>query len=304
MREPDFIKWIYQQGKFDPSIVLVGPGDDCAVLNIAGEKVLITTDQVLDGVHLSLSQHGPFAAGRKAAARGISDIAAMAGVPVAMIATIAAPTGLSQSDAEKIYHGLLSVANQFNCPLIGGDVAAWKQSSGNLAITVSVIGKADGIEPILRSGANLGDAICITGKLGAAWKTNRHIEFTPRVREARILAKEFHITAMIDISDGLAADLNHIVEESSVGAKIFAEDIPIHHDAFQSDNPLKSALYDGEDYELLFTLPAEQAERLIKDQPLTVGVSKIGTIVDRKGIEIIHDGVAEDLPPTGWQHET
>ncbi len=285
-------------------MVAVGPGDDCAVLNVGGEKLLVTTDQVLDGVHFSLTEHGPKAAGRKAAARALSDIAAMAGEAVAMVATVAAPKGFSQADAEAIYHGLRAGGDEFDCPLVGGDLAAWGESSGPMQIGVTIIGRAGGVEPVLRSGAQVGDAICVTGELGGAWKSRRHLTFRPRIVEARTLAGQFNISAMIDISDGLAADLGHIAAASGVAAELDASAIPVHDDAADRQNPLSAALFDGEDYELIFTMLAGEADRLIADQPLSVNVSRIGNIVAGTGMTLLREGKREKLDPRGWEHET
>ncbi|MCD4699761.1 MAG: thiamine-monophosphate kinase, partial [Phycisphaerae bacterium] len=169
MREFEFIEWIRRQGRFDPEVVAVGPGDDCAVLNVGAEKLLMTTDQVLDGVHFSLIKHGAHAAGRKAAARALSDIAAMGGEPVAMVATVATPKGFSRANAEAVYLGLRTCGDEFDCPLVGGDVAVWGESPGPLQISVTIMGRGGGIEPVLRSGARAGDVICVTGGLGGAW---------------------------------------------------------------------------------------------------------------------------------------
>ena len=147
MREFDFIEWIRARSSFDPAVVQVGPGDDCAVLNFGDEKLLITADQVLDGVHFSITRHGPAAAGRKAAARNLSDIAAMAAVPVAMVATVAAPPGFTQADAQAVYDGLRSVGDQFDCPLVGGDLGAWDHEAAKLQISATVVGRSAGIEP-------------------------------------------------------------------------------------------------------------------------------------------------------------
>ena len=306
MKEFEFINWIRGQSEFDPSVVAVGPGDDCAVINVGGEKLLVTTDQVLDGVHFSVTRHGPAAAGRKAAARNLSDIAAMAGLPLAMVATVAAPEGFSQADGEAVYEGLRSAGDEFDCPLVGGDVAAWADQTGQLQISVTVFATAAGIEPVLRSGASPGQAICVTGALGAAWRGRRHLSFTPRVAEARALARDYGVAAMIDISDGLAADLNHILTASGVAADLDAAAIPIHAEAAEAeaDDPLALALFDGEDYELLFTLPAAQAERLIADNPLKVPVVRIGTIVAGEGMTLLRAGKPEPLPPGGWEHRT
>jgi thiamine-monophosphate kinase len=304
MREFEFIDWICRQGRFDPAVVEVGPGDDCAVLNLGGEKLLLTTDQALDGVHFLLTEHGAEAAGRKAAARALSDVAAMAGQPLAMAATVAAPKGLSRADAEAIYRGLRSAGDAFACPLVGGDVAAWAEPPGGLQITVTVLGSCGGVGPVLRSGAKPGDAVCVTGALGGAWRGRRHLTFTPRIAEARGLAGEFGLHAMIDVSDGLAADLGHIAAASCVAAELDAAAVPIHDDARACDDPLSAALRDGEDYELLFTLPAEQARRLVATQPLAVRVSRIGTIAAGAGMTLLRGGKSQKLPPRGWEHRT
>ncbi len=304
MREFEFIEWIRRQGEFDPEVVAVGPGDDCAVIHLGGEKLLMTTDQVLDGVHFSLVEHGPEAAGRKSAARSLSDIAAMAGVPVAMVATVAAPKGFSQTDAEAIYLGLRTCGDEFGCPLVGGDLAAWGESPGPLQISVTILGRCDGIEPVLRSGAQVGDAICVTGKLGGAWASRRHLEFRPRIAAARILARQFAVSAMIDISDGLAGDLAHVVDASGVAAELEDLAIPIHADAAERKDPLEAALFDGEDYELLFTLPENEADRLMDSNPLDVGIGRIGEITTGSGMTLLRDGKREKLDPRGWEHET
>ncbi len=304
MREFEFIDWIRRQGAFDPSVVRVGPGDDCAVLELGGEKLLVTTDQVLDGVHFSLADHGPTAAGRKAAARCLSDIAAMGSLPAAMVATVAAPEGLSRADAEALYLGLRRAGDACGCPLVGGDVAAWSGPAGRLQITVTALGRCAGVEPVLRSGGRVGEAICVTGSLGGAWTGTRHLTFTPRIEAGRRLASDFDVGAMIDVSDGLAADLGHILAESGLGAELDASAIPIHADARGREDPLAAALFDGEDYELLFTLPPDQAERLIQSQPLGVPATRIGVTCPGGGMTLILDGRARKLEPGGWEHRT
>lgn len=297
MLESDFIDWVCRQGGFDPSTVLVGPGDDCAVVLCGSDKLLVTTDQVLDGVHFNLATHGAEAAGRKAMARNLSDVAAMAAVPFGAVASVSLSKGLTRSDAEAIYKGLRRIGDEFGCPLVGGDVAAW---AGPLAVSATVFARDGDIEPVLRSGAKLGDAICLTGSLGGAWRSGRDLNFTPRIAEARTLAKNYDLHAMIDISDGLAKDLNHICKASGAGAKIIAADVPIHPNV-----ALEAAFADGEDYELLFTLPADQAKRLCKDNPLTVKVTRVGTITQRQSLVLVlPDGTDEKLVPEGWEHQT
>ena len=307
MREREFIEWIQAQSKFDRARVPVGPGDDCAIVTFGGEQVLITTDQVLDGVHFVLCEHGPRAAGRKAMARNLSDIAAMGAVPVAAVATVSLPKGFAREDAEAIYTGLREVGDKFACPLVGGDVGVW---DGPLAISVTVFGRpADRADPILRSGAQPGDALCVTGELGGAWRTRRHLEFCPRIDEAVQLVRDYDLHAMIDISDGLATDLDNICRASAVAAEIYADRVPIHSDArrFSGDDEavLAFALGDGEDYELLFALPQEQAEKLCRQQPLSIKVTIIGCVLGGEGITLVYpDGRREPMSPSGWEHKT
>jgi thiamine-monophosphate kinase len=305
MKELEFIDWIRSQSKLDPAAVPVGPGDDTAIVMCGSEKLLVTVDQVLDGVHFVLADHGPQNAGGKAMARSLSDIAAMAALPIGAVVTVAMPKGFAREDAEKLYHGLRKAGEKFRCPIVGGDIGVW---GGPLAVSVTVFGRPAGIKPILRSGAKVGDAICVTGNLGGAWKSTRHLKFIPRVHEARILASRHEVHAMIDVSDGLAADLGHICAASGVGADIQADAVPIHLDLKApagNSTALMSALSDGEDYELLLALPPTHAEQLLRDQPLTVKVSRIGTVTEGKGLTLVHgDGRREAIDPRGWQHET
>ena len=306
MRERDFIQWIRSQGGINPTAVPVGPGDDCAIVRCGPEKLLVTVDQVLDGVHFNLAEHGPRAAGRKAMARNLSDVAAMASLPLGAVASVALPRNISTEAAQEIYHGMRSAGDVFHCPLIGGDVGVW---DGALVISVTVLGRPAGIRPILRSGARPGDAICVTGALGAAWRSRRHLEFLPRINEARILASRHEIHAMIDLSDGLSRDLAHICAESKVAGEILETEIPVHPEAEALATPdrsgVQAALNDGEDYELLFTLPEDEARQLLRDQPLPVKVTRIGTVVAGSGVTIIKpDGTRAPLEAQGWEHKT
>jgi thiamine-monophosphate kinase len=166
---------------------------------------------------------------------------------------------------------------------------------------------------VLRSGAKAGDVVCVTGCLGGAWRSGRHMTFTPRIRQARTLAGKYTLHAMIDISDGLASDLRHICKASLVAAEIEAAAIPIHPDAMTTPQdqfksvslpaPLAAALGEGEDYELLFTLPQDQADQLLRDRPLDVPVTRIGTIVAGNNITLISaDGRRQEMPAIGWEH--
>ncbi len=297
MNERELIRWIRSQLHADPAVVPVGPGDDCAIVAAGGQRLLVTTDQVLDGVHFILAEHGPAAAGRKAMARNLSDIAAMAAAPLAAVVTAALPRGMGEADCKALYTGMRQIAEQFHCPIVGGDISAWDQP---LAVSVTLLGRPwDGIEPVLRGGARAGDVVCVTGPLGRAWRTRHHLDFTPRVAEAKALAAAATLHAMIDISDGLAADLGHICDESHVAAILDAAAIPLREGA-----DLAAALGDGEDYELLFTLSAADAELLLAVPPTGVSITRIGTIAAGSGVKIRDAAGERSLEQGGWEHRT
>ena len=302
MKEASFIEYIRSRSVFDPAIVPVGPGDDMAVVRWGGQDLLVAADQVLDGVHFRLGEHGARAAGRKAMARNLSDVAAMACVPLAAVATVALPRGFSEADASEMYAGLRELGDAFSCPLVGGDVGSW---DGPLAISLTILATTGPGGVVLRAGARVGDAICVTGSFGGAWKTRRHLTFTPRVAEGLVLAR-YGLHSMIDVSDGLAIDLGHVCDASGVGADVQAASVPIHPDALNRPDALGAALGDGEDYELLLTLPQDQASRLIAEKPLgDVPVTRIGTIVAGAARSLVlADGRRQELPARGWQHET
>jgi len=296
VRENDLIRWIGEQSRnaFPPA--WVGPGDDCAVVTLGDERLLVTTDQVLDGVHVDSRRHSPAEVGRKALARGVSDIAAMAALPLCATATAAVPRESNDAFVQGIYRGLRGAADELACPLVGGDLAAWDQ---RLAVSVTIIGRPDGIEPVLRHGAQAGDALCVTGALGGAWQHGRDLTFTPRIAQARQLADTVDLHAMIDLSDGLAIDLKRLCAAGGVGAEVLADAVPIHPDAAD----LAAALGDGEDYELLFALPEAQAERLVADQPLDMAVHRIGRIASATDVLLIGlDGSRQPMPDRGWEH--
>jgi len=296
-----FIDWIRGQGAFDPQRVPVGPGDDCAVVRVGGQLLLVTTDQCADGVHFILDDCGPDAAGYKVMARSLSDIAAMGGRPLGAVATVSAPKGMSESQLQALYRGLRRAGDAFDCPLVGGDVSAW---SHPLLLTTTLWG-APAAAPLLRRGARPGEAICVTGTLGGSLASGKHLTFTPRVAAGCLLAERYPVSAMIDISDGLAADLRHLCRASGVGAELRRDAIPLSAAARATADPLAAALGDGEDYELLFTLPAEAAEALVAAQPLDVPVARIGTATAAGDVALIDPaGRRTPLAHAGWRHST
>ncbi len=296
-----YIDWVRRQTPGDAR-VLIGPGDDTAALQLTpGAPTLVTTDMLLEGSCFRLAEAGPRRVGRKAMAVNLSDIAAMAGRPVAAVVSVGLPKQGGRALAEELYLGLREMADCFQTALVGGDTNSWE---GGLVISVTVIGEATSRGPVRRSGAQPGDWLLVTGPLGGSI-LGKHLDFIPRVQEALQLHEAAPLHAMIDISDGLAADLAHICEESRCGAVLRGADIPISDDARRvADNvaPLDHALGDGEDFELLFAVASEDGRRLIADQPVTgVRLHAIGECVS-SGLWLEMDGSRRVLPPRGWVH--
>ncbi len=313
MNESEFHQWIYarSEGAGPEGRVLVGPGDDMAIVAWPIGDVMPAVDQVLDGVHFDLAECGAKLAGRKAMARNLSDVAAMGALPMAAVVAVALPEGFSQTDAELVYEGIRELADEYHCPIVGGDVAAWRDDAAKLAITVTILarqaGTTAGVSPVLRSGARAGNAICVTGRLGGAWQTGRDLEFTPRVLEGILLNFRHKLLSMIDISDGLAKDLSRLCEASGgIGAELIADAIPVHPDATagREIDPLDAALFDGEDYELLFTVPRGRLEALLNDPQLPCEVSHIGWTTKEPGLRLRRGDETADLAPDGWDHAT
>lgn len=304
MRENAYIDWLRLQAgaEIDPDGVPVGPGDDCAVVAVGGERLLVTVDQLIDGVHFDLARDGAEAFGRKAMARSLSDVAAMAGEPLAAVASVSLPPGFSREDAERMHRGRRAVSDAFGCPMVGGDVAT---ALGPASLSVTVLGRPGGVEPVLRSGARVGDAILVTGTFGGAWRTDRHLMFTPRIDEARALAARAELHAMIDVSDGLALDLSRVCRASGVAAEVVAAAVPVAPDAAagRDIDPLQAALGDGEDYELIFCIAPDQADALLADPPCECSLTRIGTVTAGEGMALLRpDGTREPLEPAGWEH--
>ena len=294
--------------------LIAGIGDDCAVLRLPpAHEALVTTDFSLEGVHFRRDWHPPDAVGHRCLTRGLSDIAAMGGEPLAAFLSLALPRKLPQAWVARFLNGFLKLARQFKVPLAGGDTA---ESPAGILADIVVLGSIPRGKAILRSGARPGDRIYVSGELGAAAATlqslrrgkklraadfPRHFRPVPRLELGRILREKQLASAMIDLSDGLSTDLAHICEESGVGAEIQAEAIPrasLHQS--QQEVDLQFALHGGDDYELLFTAP--RAQRIPKELA-GVPITQIGHITRSKQILLLHqNGVRRRLAPQGWQH--
>lgn len=266
--------------------VLVGPGDDCAVIAAHPDPLLLTTDHLVQHRHFDDALPLELVA-RKAIIRSASDIAAMAGTPDWALATALLPVGYQHAD--DLFDHMARFARQFGCPLIGGDIASLPPDvPGPISLTVSVGGHAP--KPILRSGARVGDGVYVTGPLGGSLKNHRHALATPRIEIAQQLASSIH--AMIDLSDGLGIDAARVARASNVRIELDAGAIPIHPDA----DGLEAALGDGEDYELLFTAP--------ESETFPASVTRIGRVVEGEpaAILVMPDGGNRDVSEQGFEH--
>ncbi|NTV30347.1 MAG: thiamine-phosphate kinase [Candidatus Omnitrophica bacterium] len=235
--------------------IVRGIGDDAAVLELDRRRYqLFTTDMLVEDVHF-LGGVDPAALGHKAMAVNISDIAAMGGRPTFAVVSIGVPSGLSSRYIEAVYRGMRVCADRFGASIVGGDTV----SADKLVINVALLGEVEKGRLVLRSGARPGDRIFVTGPLGGSLAFGRHLRFAPRLREARFLVERFRPSAMIDISDGLAGDLGHILRASGLSAWLDEERIPRRRGV-----TLEAALRDGEDFELLFTLSSLKAKKLLE----------------------------------------
>ncbi len=292
MTEFAFLRWIRRLLGRTGSHVLVGSGDDAAVVRLADRRALLHVDHCIEGVHFPKGT--PWrAAGAKALLRCASALAAMGAHPVAALVAAALPRRLSQRNRRDIVLGLAQAGRRQGIAIVGGDLSA---TSGPAVLSVTVLGELrPGEKPILRSGAKPGDLLAVTGRLGGSQR-GRHLRPHPRITEAKALRKTLSLHAMIDVSDGLAADLGHLLDESKVGATLVGAWVPLHPDARGS---LARALGDGEDYELLFAFPASQAKRL-KLMPFRVTVIGQVTLKGRRLLD--PSGKLLPLPRTGWEH--
>jgi len=275
--------------------VIKGIGDDAAVLGYAKDKYLLfTTDMLVEGKHFYKSDKAELV-GKKAISCNISDIAAMGGVPKFAVISVGLPGSLDLKYADGLYKGIKKAADGFGVDLVGGDTVGSKKIVINIALT----GEVENKNLTLRSGAKENDAIFITGYIGGSIKI-KHLNFTPRLKEARYLVKNFKINSMIDVSDGLLADLGHILKESGRGAIIYERAVPISKNA----SNFNSAVRDGEDFELVFTLPESSAGRLKKIWPFKTKISEIGRICSsRKGFFLVRkNGKSEKIKPLGFKH--
>ena len=290
--------------------VVRGIGDDCAVLKVgAGEEILVTTDFSLEGIHFRREWHPPESVGHRCLARGLSDIAAMGGEPLAAFLSLALPAELPQTWVDGFMQGFLRLAKRFKVPLAGGDTA---QSPAGVLADIIVLGRVPRGRALLRSGAKPGDLIYVTGLLGHSAASlealqregtrNRRPKLKdeyffpePRIKVGRFLREKRLASAAIDTSDGLSTDLSHICEESGVGAVVHRSAIP--HSEIVT---LEQGLHGGEDYQLLFTA---RPTVKIPSRIAGVAVTRIGEIVKGTRMFLVGDnGRRTALTAKGWEH--
>jgi thiamine-monophosphate kinase len=318
MRESDLLKKIFAANTLLPDSVTLPPGDDMGALRIGNQQVLVTIDQLIESIHFeppTQDQGTPIEKiGRKAMTRNLSDVAAMAAQPVGAVAAACLNDSLGADRAEALFEAMRKTAQQFSCPLFGGDVSIWAKPT---VLTITVIAQAAGIGPILRSTAMPGDKIYVTGKLGGSLETidgyTHHLDFEPRIELARTLGSQFDIHAMIDLSDGLARDLGHICKLSNVRAEISTDCLPISDAALLRAKklncpPWQCALGDGEDYELCFTA---DPNIILPEDIDGVQITAVGVIAELEspsaqlrptiGVQL-PDGSHKDVTDLGWEH--
>ena len=281
------IESIAKTVKTGPSVIK-GIGDDCAVLEYKKNKYLLfTTDMIIEGVHFDRKKASPLSIGHKALAVNISDIAACGGTPKWAVVSAGIPKYIANSYANDIYRGINNLAQKFGIDLVGGDT----NRSEKLVLSIALLGEVLKDELVLRQGAQQGDSLVITGPLR---EKPDHLGFIPKIKESRFIAKKLMPTAMIDISDGLLSDLEHILKKSQKGAFLYESLIPIGG----KKAPVKKVINIGEQFELLFTMP----KGMLKFIPKSFYV--IGEISgSRPSITFVgRSGKRKKISPRGYTH--
>lgn len=308
MKEFELIEKLARSLPTNKSVV-TGCGDDCAVIDLGlpNKLLLFKTDAIVEGIHFKIDAP-PEKIGHKALARCLSDIAAMGGTPTTALITIALPKMYDPAFIEGIYSGINALARKHDVAISGGETTT---NPERILLSVALLGTVPRGKAVLRSGAEPGDAIFVTGELGGSI-ASRHLDFEPRLTEGRWLADHFHLHAMIDLSDGLAGDLRHILKASRVGAELLTTSIPISRVAKLASKaespakpPLLAALTDGEDFELLFTVAPKDAVALLdswKKQFPKLALTCIGKITAGEGITLRDKTGARPLKAHGYEH--
>ncbi len=285
--------------------VVSGIGDDCAVVRTGRRDVydlLLKSDPVIEGVHF-LSEAAGMSIGHKAVGRVLSDLAAMGGEPLWILVDLVAPPTTSVAHIESIYRGMARLARRYGVAIVGGDTACGKV----LEIHVFAVGRIRRGQSLFRSGAKPGDALYVTGALGGSL-LGRHLSFEPRLVEGQWLRDSGLVTAMMDVSDGLATDLRRLAAASGTGAVLDIGSIPVAAAARRMKDkrsPLDHALADGEDFELLFTVPYKKTTSFESAwrKAFRLSCTRIGEMTARQGLVELRDGLCcEELKLHGYEH--
>jgi thiamine-monophosphate kinase len=296
--EQAFLDWVRKTAGRSTEL-RVPIGDDAAVIRWDGRwDLVVTTDAIAEGSHF-LAGDPPGLVGRKALAVSLSDIAAMGAEPRFAFASAVLPRGFPTDLPRAITRGLRQLAAEHGVVLAGGDTNAHR---GGIVISTTVLGRVPRGRAVTRSGARAGHVIGVTGALGGSFAKGRHLRFTPRVAEGLALARLGPPSAMMDVSDGLLLDLSRLTKMSRVGARIFADAVPVHPDAGRERSAaLDRALSEGEDFELLFTMPRRKFEKVLAAWKLPTPITAVGEIVP-KGYTIVRDGIERRARPRGFEH--
>jgi len=310
MRESALLNHIHAAaGQAGPGIA-IPPGDDMGAMTLGGQTVLVTVDQLAGGLHVDLERTPLEKVGRKAIARNLSDVAAMAAEPRGAVVAAMLPSGFGESRANALFDACHAAGNALNCPIFGGDIGIW---DGQLLLSVTVLAEPAGVEPVLRRGARPGDTLYVTGWLGGSLESvagqAHHLDFAARVALARQLAGDpaTRPTAMIDISDGLGRDLTRLCQASGVDAVAQADRLPVSAAAEQAagrtgEPGWRHAVADGEDYELLFTAAGPLPEQVNGVAVHAIGRVEAPTDDEPNAWLDGPDGQRIALAQLGWEH--
>ncbi|MEZ6141243.1 MAG: thiamine-phosphate kinase [Zavarzinella sp.] len=301
--ELDFISWLSQQQCPTPDVI-VGIGDDAAVVRPMVHGLVCTTDMLMEGSCFLLHDAGPYRVGQKAIHVNLSDLAAMLAIPKYVLISLGIPRSFSLETIKNLYLGMKNACNHHDVVIIGGDTNSWE---GPLTISVTALGEAPAGGSPLRSHAQVGDGIFVTGPLGGSI-LGHHLDFQPKTDWISFL-RQHPVRGMLDISDGLACDLLKICQASHVGAELFAQQIPITLAAKElaaktGKTSLEHALHDGEDFELLFTIAQSDIPALVAahaQSPLPPTLFRIGEIV-ANGFWLKNENSLTKLSPHGYEH--
>jgi thiamine-monophosphate kinase len=303
--EHDFHKWLRDHESVSQPVenLLIGIGDDAAVIRGSEMHTVITTDTIAEGTHFDTSVHSLELIGRKSLAVNLSDIAAMGASPTHALVTLLLPNHFSITDAKRLCSGIFEIASNYNVSIVGGDTNKW---AGKLVVGVTLMGqRSPSTTGWNLNGAQLSDKVIVSGSFGGSI-LGRHLSFEPRNDLSNYLAERYQIHAATDASDSLSLDLQLLAQASGVGIDLTADNIPIS-DALKTSDPqaqLDGALFDGEDFELILTIAPDVYEQIKADPMIPCPLTDIGTVTEEQsGLRIFNSqGVFQTLSPRGYVH--